>query len=334
MAGTNQWSCWVCHLGGMALLIAMGCMNCILAPASTLGMDFVPHPDAADEPLFSNLPVPSEDLYAFAIGRDPPRLQEERLPKEALETKQSFVRSSLVMQFSNELDVDEFLSAAEKTTYKKSKSDEMDLELAPMKEDLRDVDVGLDATEPIQGSDDGEATPTTSEVDEEEGRKEEIKDKNDKTEDEDEALAVFSTELKAACHSQEINIEEEEAELAAAWAKLEAKLGGTGNATASSKAVVKSASQAWGSGGTGRRGSYSSVRTPAEAAEHRSSYLELQRPDLDRRTSHRASVNASLRASQQQMQQHQQPQQQRDSHRGSLRGTATARRSSDLFRNR
>jgi hypothetical protein len=65
----------------------------------------------------------------------------------------------------------------------------------------------------------------------------------------------------------------------------------------------------WSSGGTGRRGSYSSVRSGAELAERRSSYFEIQRPDLDRRVSRTGSIVSS--------------------------GTGTAlRRSSDLFRNR
>jgi len=44
LCGTSQWSCWICHLAPLGVLMSMGCMSCILAPASTIGVDVVPHP--------------------------------------------------------------------------------------------------------------------------------------------------------------------------------------------------------------------------------------------------------------------------------------------------
>lgn len=200
LGGTTQWSAWLSHALSLVLLTVCGCVSCILAPASTLGVDFVPHPLCADEPLFSMLPCPADDLYLFGIGRQPHSLKEEALPKEALENQKHHVRMSI------------------------AKASTKDLE---------------------------ELDKSTTEVE--------------------------MTELTEDDLATEKAIQE---------------------------AVI------WSSGGTGRRGSYSSVRSRAELAERRSSYFEIQRPDLDRRVSRTGSVTGSGK-----------------------RGSAL-RRSSDLFRNR
>jgi hypothetical protein len=48
---------------GVVGLATAGCMSCITAPPSTLGVDAVAHPDCADEPLFYNVPVAAEALH-------------------------------------------------------------------------------------------------------------------------------------------------------------------------------------------------------------------------------------------------------------------------------
>jgi hypothetical protein len=197
-AGTSEWSCWLCHLGSIGMLAAMGCLSCILAPASTLGVDFVPAPGCADEPLFSNLPVPSEDLFFFGIGRNPQKLEDTNLPEKAKENLKRHVRMSILVNSVLFSESDEL-----------EKSVEMD-----------------------------EIVPKTAEIKE--------------------------------------------------------------------KEVQETA--AWSSGGTGRRASYSSVRAPAEVSQRRSSYFDLQRPDLDRRVGRSTSVTTT--------------------------GGGASRRSSDLFRSR
>ncbi|KAL9179123.1 hypothetical protein ACHAXT_000165 [Thalassiosira profunda] len=53
----------------LACLAAVGCVSSIMAPASTMGVDAVPHEHCADEPLFSMLPIPYELLYMAGIAR-------------------------------------------------------------------------------------------------------------------------------------------------------------------------------------------------------------------------------------------------------------------------
>mmetsp|Transcript_25615 Transcript_25615/g.55459 ORF Transcript_25615/g.55459 Transcript_25615/m.55459 type:complete len:560 (+) Transcript_25615:199-1878(+) len=69
LPGPTYWSCWLSHALGVVCLTVMGCMACIVAPASTIGVDAVPHPKCADEPLFSMAPVPYDALYFMGIGR-------------------------------------------------------------------------------------------------------------------------------------------------------------------------------------------------------------------------------------------------------------------------
>jgi len=218
LGGTTQWSCWIAHALPLVLLILMGCMSCILAPASTLGVDFVPHPLCADEPLFSNLPVPADDLFLLGIGREPQPLDEAELPKEAIENKKMHVC--------------------------------MSVSVASLVLNLKDL--------------------------EEEGS---------------EHADIEMTDMQKAAAAAVAAASPKELEMA------EEKEGAI-----------------WASGATGRRGSYSSVRTRTEVAERRSSYLELQRPDLDRRVSRTGSMLASRRES-------------------GIEGGAV-RRCSDLFRNR
>lgn len=116
--GTSTWSCWVCHIVPVVVLAAMGCMCCLLAPASTLGVDVVPNPDCADEPLFSNLPVPADDLFFLAIGRQPQMLDEATLPKKALESQKQHARMSVLGNSAELFDVDELEKSSEMTEVK------------------------------------------------------------------------------------------------------------------------------------------------------------------------------------------------------------------------
>lgn len=68
---TYVWSAALSHVLGVTGLTTMGCLCSIAAPPSTLGADAVANPDCADEPLFSNAPVPSEALHWFSLGRQP-----------------------------------------------------------------------------------------------------------------------------------------------------------------------------------------------------------------------------------------------------------------------
>ncbi|KAL9179125.1 hypothetical protein ACHAXT_000167 [Thalassiosira profunda] len=67
--GTSTTSAWVSHAVSLACLAAVGCVSSIMAPASTMGVDAVPHEHCADEPLFSMLPIPYELLYMAGIAR-------------------------------------------------------------------------------------------------------------------------------------------------------------------------------------------------------------------------------------------------------------------------
>jgi len=68
-SGCSEASAWSSHIVAMVVLLSLGCFASVNAPASTMGVDSVPHPKCADEPMFSMLPIPYEVLYFFAIGR-------------------------------------------------------------------------------------------------------------------------------------------------------------------------------------------------------------------------------------------------------------------------
>ena len=69
LAGPTYGSCWLSHALGVAILTLMGAASCIVAPASTIGVDAVPHPRCADEPLFSLIPIPYDILYFLGMAR-------------------------------------------------------------------------------------------------------------------------------------------------------------------------------------------------------------------------------------------------------------------------
>ena len=70
LGGTTFWSCWLSHWLGIVGLTCLGCLSCITAPPSQLGVDVIPHPHAASEPLFHYLPVPANSLYFMGIARE------------------------------------------------------------------------------------------------------------------------------------------------------------------------------------------------------------------------------------------------------------------------
>jgi hypothetical protein len=96
LGGTTQWSAWISHAVRVVCLTAMGCMSCIVAPASTMGVDTVPHPDCADEPLFQMLPISVDDLYMLGIGRQPQTIDVSTLPKDSLKDEQQYIRMSIL----------------------------------------------------------------------------------------------------------------------------------------------------------------------------------------------------------------------------------------------
>ncbi len=69
LGGSTVLSAGLGHVISLFLLTAMGCASSINAPASTLGVDSIPHPECEDEPLFSVVPLPWETLYAFGMFR-------------------------------------------------------------------------------------------------------------------------------------------------------------------------------------------------------------------------------------------------------------------------
>jgi hypothetical protein len=219
LGSTTQWSAWTSHVVAIVFLTAMGCMSCIVAPASTMGVDVVPHEDAADEPLFHNLPVPYDDLFVLGIARQPPSIDDATLPEDSVKSQKLHIRMSILHGTAMP----------------------EDKEYTEEDEDHVVTEEHAEPRPPVQQK---------AEVDEEEVI----------TED-DAVPRVLQHQITGA----------EEEQIAALAASL-----------------------AWSSGGTGRRPSYSSVRAPGE--ERRSSYFELQRPDLDRRIDHATSV-ASLRSS-------------------------------------
>ena len=71
---TSAWSSAISHVIGVIGLVMLGAMSCITAPPSTLGVDAVADPEAADEPLFHSIPIPTEAVYFLAILRNPTKL--------------------------------------------------------------------------------------------------------------------------------------------------------------------------------------------------------------------------------------------------------------------
>lgn len=70
IGATQRWAI-LGHILSVVILTTMGCLSAICAPSSTLGVDSVPNLNAADEPLFSVLPLPHELLYLLGIARQP-----------------------------------------------------------------------------------------------------------------------------------------------------------------------------------------------------------------------------------------------------------------------
>ena len=66
----------------------MGAVSCIVAPASTIGVDAVPHPFCADEPLFSMIPLPYETLYFLGIARQEWVRKEDVAPSATAERRE------------------------------------------------------------------------------------------------------------------------------------------------------------------------------------------------------------------------------------------------------
>lgn len=85
LGGTTGLSAGLGHVLSLVLLTAMGCVSCINAPASTLGVDSIPNPKCADSPLFSMVPLPWETLYAFGMFR---QADKEKVAEAILESSE------------------------------------------------------------------------------------------------------------------------------------------------------------------------------------------------------------------------------------------------------
>jgi len=85
---TSLWSAILSHALGVIFLLFLGCLSCITAPPSTLGVDAIAHPNCEDEPLFHNVPIPSEVLFTLGIGRNPMILSEDEECEDDLESVQ------------------------------------------------------------------------------------------------------------------------------------------------------------------------------------------------------------------------------------------------------
>ena len=68
---THTWSAVLSHVIGIVGLCLLGCLSCVTAPPSTIGVDATAHPDCADEPLFHMVPIPAEAIYIMSIARKP-----------------------------------------------------------------------------------------------------------------------------------------------------------------------------------------------------------------------------------------------------------------------
>ena len=71
LGGTTVASCLIGHFLGIIGLTLIGCSTCLCAPPCTLGVDLVPNPLAAHEPLFDMVPVHWDTLSFMAIARQP-----------------------------------------------------------------------------------------------------------------------------------------------------------------------------------------------------------------------------------------------------------------------
>lgn len=93
LGGTTLLSAGLGHVLSLILLTAMGCVSSINAPASTMGVDSIPHPECDDEPLFSMVPLPWETLHAFGLFR---QVDKDKVD----ESKRSFTTTSNTAVFA------------------------------------------------------------------------------------------------------------------------------------------------------------------------------------------------------------------------------------------
>lgn len=94
LGNSHIWSCILSHLLGIGGLLVLGCLSCITAPPSTLGVDAIAHPESSDEPLFHNVPVPAEALHYFSIAQRPEAILKRLQLPEPLKDPNAAVWSS------------------------------------------------------------------------------------------------------------------------------------------------------------------------------------------------------------------------------------------------
>lgn len=101
LGGTTLLSASLGHVLSLLLLTAMGCVSSINAPASTLGVDSIPHPECDDEPLFSMVPLPWEILYAFALFRQVDKTKVDSVKCAAIEASLRAALATGEIEMSN-----------------------------------------------------------------------------------------------------------------------------------------------------------------------------------------------------------------------------------------
>ncbi|CAB9518261.1 2oxoglutarate dehydrogenase [Seminavis robusta] len=70
LGGPTHESAWASHILGIVGLATLGCLASIAAPPSTIGVDVLAPPEAAEDTLFRTLPLPAqESLFLFGIAR-------------------------------------------------------------------------------------------------------------------------------------------------------------------------------------------------------------------------------------------------------------------------
>jgi hypothetical protein len=76
LGGTTYLSAVVGHVAAITVLTSIGCLSSICAPPSNIGVDSIPHPQAADDPLFLLfLFLMNPYIYLVFLDSQPSRMQ-------------------------------------------------------------------------------------------------------------------------------------------------------------------------------------------------------------------------------------------------------------------
>ena len=95
---THTWSAVLSHMIGIIGLLTLGCLSCVTAPPSTIGVDATAHPDCSDEPLFHMVPVPAEAIFILSIGRKPETvLNHMQVAEDAVLSDRNIIPDPLIL---------------------------------------------------------------------------------------------------------------------------------------------------------------------------------------------------------------------------------------------